>query len=164
MHLRVERIIYSSRWLLTPLYAGLILVLFAYVVRMVLKLAQLFNELLTISDSEFLLNALCIIEMVMVANFLVMVIIGGFALFIQQLSDHDRLGELKWLDHMTPGGLKLKLKLIMSLLGVSSVHLLEALVNAEHLDNQHLARLVVVHLVFIISTIAIAWTNRLSSH
>jgi uncharacterized protein (TIGR00645 family) len=162
MHLRVERIIYSSRWLLTPLYVGLILVLFAYVVRMVLKLAQLFHELLTISDSEFLLNALCIIEMVMVANFLVMVIIGGFALFIQQLSDHDRLGELKWLDHMTPGGLKLKL--IMSLLGVSSVHLLEALVNAEHLDNQHLARLVVVHLVFIISTIAIAWTNRLSSH
>lgn len=162
MHLRVERVIYSSRWLLMPLYASLILVLFAYVVRMVLKVADLLMCLTAISDSDFLLTALRAIEMAMMANFLVMVIIGGFALFIQQLSDQDRLGELKWLAHMTPGGMKLKL--IMSLLGVSSVHLLEALVNAEHLDNYHLTRLVVVHLVFIVSTMAIAWTNRLNSH
>lgn len=157
MSTRIEKIIYASRWLLAPIYLGLALGLLLYGVRFVAELWHLFQDVLTVSDEKMLLSVLHLIEIAMLANFMIMVIIGGFALFVKQL--RGEAAQLQWLDHIDPGVLKLKMS--MSLLGVSSVHLLEAFVNAASVTTETLTKLIVIHLVFVASTVAIAFVNRI---
>lgn len=158
MNNKVEKVMLLSRWLLLPMYLGLSVALLVYSVRFGVQTGALLWNSLSYTDNEILLAVLHLLHIIMVSHLIVMIMIGGYALFIREADDDKALPKLRWIGHIDPGALKVKMS--MSMIGVSSIHLLEAFVNSHHESAEHLTKLIVVHLVFVVSTMAIAWVNR----
>src|SRR5262245_40339437 len=81
----LPQIIFSSRWLQLPLYLGLIVAQFVYVVLFVKELWHLVHGALNLSEQEIMLIVLALIDVVMISNLLIMVIVGGYETFVSRL-------------------------------------------------------------------------------
>lgn len=163
MTAQLEKIIYGGRLLLLPMYLGLIIALVAYALRFCMQAVDLLWNSVSFTDNQILVSVLHLLDIIMVSHLIVMIMIGGYVLFISTSCCDDlpvtpNLPKLKWLGHINPGALKVKMS--MSILGVSNIHLLEAFVNANSESAGYLTKLIIMHLVFVISTMAVAWVNR----
>ncbi|MCB9467397.1 MAG: TIGR00645 family protein [Cyanobacteriota/Melainabacteria group bacterium] len=152
-----SKVIFSSRWLLAPIYMGLSAVLVIYGYKFFRKLYYLFDQLSTFSDKDLTLEVLHLLDIVMLANLTIMITIGSYTLFIRRLTIRDSRDRLSWLDHIDAGALKVKLG--MALIGVSSIHLLEAFIKADELAMETFLKMTGIHLVFVVSTLVIAWIS-----
>lgn len=163
MKLQFDKIVFGGRFLLLPMYLALSVTLAVYTLRFSMQTFELLYHAVSYSDTQILVAVLHLLDIIMVSHLIVMIMIGGYVLFIRstfedELPEASRVPRLKWLGHIDPGTLKVKMS--MSILGVSSIHLLEAFVNAANQSTETLVKLVVVHLVFVVSTVAIAWVNK----
>lgn len=143
-----------GRWIIAPLYAGLLVTGLLLTYKFYFRLLELIKTASTLSGTELILGVLHLIDIVMVANLLVVTMVGGYSLFVQRIDDLNTRNHLTWLQHFEPGALKVKLG--MALIGISSIHLLEAFIDIKEKTVMELAGLVTIHLVFVISTVAIA--------
>lgn len=179
-------LIFSSRWLQLPLYLGLIVAQGVYVVLFVKELWHLIHGAASLGEQEIMLIVLGLIDVVMISNLLVMVIVGGYETFVSRLRLEGHPDQPEWLSHVNAS--VLKVKLAMAIIGISSIHLLKTFIAAGTLDglpfcspeqiaaikdvtttSPHCNRLTpagvmwqtIIHCVFILSAIGIAWTDRL---
>ncbi|MES2693615.1 MAG: TIGR00645 family protein [Verrucomicrobiota bacterium] len=167
----LERSIFASRWLQAPLYAGLIIAQSIYVYQFFVELWHLLHSAVT---GEFdktiaadlptfiMLNVLGLIDVVMIANLLIMVIIGGYETFVSRLHLDDHADQPEWLSHVNAG--MLKVKLATALISISSIHLLKTFItvnNGGPVSNDGVMWQVVIHIVFVFSALALAWTDKL---
>jgi hypothetical protein len=155
----IEGFIFWSRWLQAPLYLGLIVAQGVYVYQFMLELAHLVAGAGSLEESQIMLIVLGLIDVVMVANLLVMVIIGGYETFVSRLDLDNHPDQPEWLSHVNAG--VLKVKLATALIGISSIHLLKTFINAEHLADRVIIAQASLHVMFLISAIAIAVTDRI---
>jgi uncharacterized protein (TIGR00645 family) len=154
--------IFWSRWLQAPLYIGLIIAQGVYVYRFMVELWHLVSTASTIQETEIMLIVLGLIDVVMIANLLVMVIVGGYETFVSRLELEGHPDQPEWLSHVNAG--VLKVKLATAIIGISSIHLLKTFINAPSLDDKTLLWQTVIHLAFVVSALAIAWTERITHH
>ena len=154
-------LIFSSRWLQAPLYVGLILALAAYVYRFLNELFYLFFELNGPNDTSIMLGVLGLIDVVMIANLLIMVIMGGYETFITSLGIEKHPDQPEWLDHLDAGAMKIKLAL--ALIGISSIHLLRTFIDPTKYSNAAISWQVGIHVTLLVSALTIAFANRLLS-
>ncbi len=165
--------IFLSRWLQAPLYVGLILAQAVYVYRFLLELWHLIGFALLshpapastpqgVTDPEtiVMLSVLGLIDVVMIANLLIMVIVGGYETFVSRLHLKDHPDQPEWLSHVNAG--ILKVKLATALIGISSIHLLKTFINAGNLETKMMLWQVIIHVTFVASAIALAWIDRLT--
>jgi uncharacterized protein (TIGR00645 family) len=152
--------IFMSRWLQAPLYLGLIIAQAVYVYRFMVELWHLVSTANTIQETEIMLVVLGLIDVVMIANLLVMVIVGGYETFVSKLRLQGHPDQPEWLSHVNAG--VLKVKLATAIIGISSIHLLKTFINAPALDDKTLLWQTVIHLAFVVSAVAIALTERLA--
>ena len=152
--------IFMSRWLQAPLYLGLIVAQGVYVYRFMVELWHLVSSVHAIQETEIMLIVLGLIDVVMIANLLVMVIVGGYETFVSRLELQGHPDQPEWLSHVNAG--VLKVKLATAIIGISSIHLLKTFINAPSLDDKTLLWQTVIHLAFVLSAIAIAYTERLT--
>lgn len=155
----LERFIFWSRWLQAPLYLGLIVAQGVYVYKFGVELAHLVTGAATLGESDIMLIVLGLIDVVMVANLLVMVIIGGYETFVSKLDLEGHPDQPEWLSHINAG--VLKIKLATALIGISGVHLLKSFINAEKVDDRVIMWEVIIHIVFIVSALLMALTDRI---
>jgi uncharacterized protein (TIGR00645 family) len=155
----METFIFWSRWLQAPLYLGLIVAQGVYVYQFMHELAILVTKAGSLSESEVMLIVLGLIDVVMIANLLIMVIIGGYETFVSRLDLEDHPDQPEWLSHVNAG--VLKVKLAIALISISSIHLLRTFINAPHMEDRVVIIQVAIHLSFLISAIAIAWTDKI---
>lgn len=155
------KFIFSSRWLQAPLYLGLIIALAAYVYRFIRELLHLFLELNAPNDNAIMLGVLGLIDVVMIANLLIMVIMGGYETFIASLGIEKHPDQPEWLDHIDAGAMKVKLAL--ALIGISSIHLLRTFIDPTQYSNVAIGWQVGIHVTLLVSALAIAFANRLLS-
>jgi len=155
----MESFIFWSRWLQAPLYLGLIAAQGVYVYQFMHELAILVTRAGSLTENEVMLIVLGLIDVVMIANLLVMVIIGGYETFVSKLDLEGNPDQPEWLSHVNAG--VLKVKLATALIGISSIHLLKTFINAAHLDDRVIIAQVGIHLAFLVSAIAIAWTDKM---
>jgi uncharacterized protein (TIGR00645 family) len=169
----VGSLIFLSRWLQAPLYFGLILAQAVYVYRFLLELWHLFGFSLLnhsaptstpqgVIDPEtiVMLSVLGLIDVVMIANLLIMVIVGGYETFVSRLRLEGHPDQPEWLSHVNAG--ILKVKLATALIGISSIHLLKTFINAGNLEVKMMTWQVIIHVTFVFSAIALAWIDRLT--
>ncbi|MDH5614431.1 MAG: YqhA family protein, partial [Gammaproteobacteria bacterium] len=78
----MAKMIFWSRWLQAPLYLGLILAQGVYVYHFMVELFHLVQKATKIGETEIMLIVLGLIDVVMIANLLIMVIIGGYETFV----------------------------------------------------------------------------------
>ncbi len=157
----IASIIFFSRWLQAPLYFGLIVAQGVYVYHFMLELWHLIAKATTITENELMLAVLALIDVVMIANLLIMVIVGGYETFVSRLNLKDHPDEPEWLSHVNAG--VLKVKLATALIGISSIHLLQTFINASKLPEHVMMWQVIIHLTFVVSAVIMAWTDKISS-
>ncbi|MDH7795473.1 MULTISPECIES: TIGR00645 family protein [unclassified Beijerinckia] len=162
--------IFGSRWLQLPLYLGLIAAQVVYVILFMKELWHLITHATSFSEQEIMLVVLALIDVVMISNLLVMVIVGGYETFVSRLNLSGHPDEPEWLSHVNAG--VLKIKLAMAIIGISSIHLLRTFIEAGNLGtagrttNYTEAGIMwqtIIHALFILSAIGIAYVERLSA-
>jgi uncharacterized protein (TIGR00645 family) len=158
-HKTLGSFIFLSRWLQAPLYFGLILAQGVYVYHFLIELWHLLHEASTITETDIMLTVLGLIDVVMIANLLIMVIVGGYETFVSRLHLEGHPDQPEWLSHVNAG--VLKVKLATALIGISSIHLLKSFIEAERLAPHVLMWQVIIHATFVLSAFALAWTDRL---
>ena len=182
-------LIFSSRWLQLPLYLGLILAQGVYVVLFLKELWHLVHDALALSEQAIMLMVLGLIDVVMISNLLIMVIVGGYETFVSRMRLEEHPDQPEWLSHVNAS--VLKVKLAMAIIGISSIHLLKSFIevgalggNLPFCSPELLAQIAdevvlgsgkscttltttgvmwqtIIHGMFIVSAIGIAWTDRL---
>ena len=174
-------LIFSSRWLQLPLYLGLIVAQGVYVFLFLKELWHLIHDAGSLSEQGIMLIVLGLIDVVMISNLLVMVIVGGYETFVSRLNLEGHPDQPEWLSHVNAS--VLKVKLAMAIIGISSIHLLKTFIEAGQLGlplcTPELAAAnalctkatatgvmwqTIIHCVFILSAIGIAWTDRLMAN
>lgn len=155
----MEQFIFWSRWLQAPLYIGLIVAQCAYVYQFMHELAHLVGRIGELSEAETMLIVLGLIDVVMIANLLIMVIIGGYETFVSRLDLEGHPDQPEWLSHVNAGVLKIKLS--TAIIGISSIHLLKTFINAGNMPEQTIKWQVIIHIVFLVSALAMAWTDKI---
>lgn len=165
----IEWGIFASRWLLAPLYLGLIAGQIAFSVTFFQELWHLAHGVMqgALNEREVIALVLTLLDMIMVANLVIMVLIGGYATFVSKLDlDHEK-DRPEWLDHIDPG--TLKTKLAGALVSISGIHLLQSFTTLYFKDptvgdlsagaEHRLAWQVGIHVAFIITTLMLAWSD-----
>lgn len=153
------QLIFWSRWLQAPLYLGLIVAQCVYVYLFGKELVHLVSGADELGETGIMLMVLGLIDVVMIANLLIMVIIGGYETFVSRLNIREHPDQPEWLSHVNAATMKIKLS--MALIGISSVHLLKTFINAENMTEVTMKWQVIIHITFIISAIAMAYTDRI---
>jgi len=158
----LPRWIFMSRWLQAPLYIGLIVAQGVYVWQFWTELVHLISMITVkdISETEIMLIVLGLIDVVMISNLLVMVIVGGWETFVSRLELEKHPDQPEWLSHVNAG--VLKVKLATAIIGISSIHLLKTFINAAHYDEKTLLWQTMIHLTFVVSALAIAYTEKIT--
>ena len=183
----LPNLIFASRWLQLPLYLGLIVAQCVYVFLFGKELWHLIHRAPGLGEQEIMLIVLGLIDVVMISNLLVMVIVGGYETFVSRLRLEGHPDQPEWLSHVNAS--VLKVKLAMAIIGISSIHLLKTFIAvgplnglpfcppemvataAANLGEGRCSALTadgvlwqtLIHIVFILSAIGIAWTDRLMS-
>ena len=182
--------IFTSRWLQAPLYLGLIVAQVIYVVVFMVELIHLGGGVLEsflhpgehgieIEEATIMLGVLGLIDVVMIANLLIMVIIGGYETFVSKIHIDGHPDQPEWLSHVNAN--VLKVKLAMAIIGISSIHLLKTFIEVGDLAARGstpssgqtsitgetytwdgVLWQVLIHMVFIVSAVALAWIDRIS--
>ncbi|WP_202801755.1 TIGR00645 family protein [Rhodovulum sp. PH10] len=160
-------LIFGSRWLQLPLYVGLIVAQGVYVVLFLKELWHLVAHSFDFTEQQIMLLVLGLIDVVMISNLLVMVIVGGYETFVSRLRLEGHPDQPEWLSHVNAS--VLKIKLAMAIIGISSIHLLRTFIEAGGLSSARAAVTTegvmwqtIIHCVFILSAIGIAYVDRLS--
>ena len=154
-----SQLIFWSRWLQAPLYFGLIVAQGVYVYHFMIELVHLVQKATSIGEEEIMLIVLGLIDVVMIANLLIMVIIGGYETFVSRLNLKEHPDQPEWLSHVNAA--TMKIKLAMALIGISSIHLLKTFINAHNMEYNTIMWQVVIHVTFLLSAIAMAYTDRI---
>ncbi|MDP2065697.1 MAG: YqhA family protein [Burkholderiaceae bacterium] len=179
----LPRLIFASRWLQLPLYLGLILAQGVYVVHFLVELLHLIEAafgsqtalqalissigykttapITSLNETVIMLVVLALIDVVMISNLLIMVIVGGFETFVSRMDLEGHRDQPEWLSHVNAS--VLKVKLATAIIGISSIHLLKTFINADNYTDRVLIAQTVIHIAFLLSAMAIAYTDKLMS-
>jgi uncharacterized protein (TIGR00645 family) len=162
----LQKLIFSSRWLQLPLYLGLIVAQGVYVVLFMKELWHLISHATSLNEQLIMLAVLGLIDVVMISNLLVMVIVGGYETFVSRLNLQRHPDQPEWLSHVNAS--VLKVKLAMAIIGISSIHLLKTFIDIGTLGSEGsryteagVMWQTIIHTIFIISAIGIAYTDKL---
>ena len=173
--------IFASRWLQLPLYLGLIAAQGVYVFHFWVELVHLLEaafgsqtalqalvssigyketaNVTSLNETIIMLVVLALIDVVMISNLLIMVIVGGYETFVSRMNLESHPDQPEWLSHVNAS--VLKVKLATAIIGISSIHLLKTFINAANYDVKVLMWQTIIHIVFLMSALAIAYTDKL---
>jgi uncharacterized protein (TIGR00645 family) len=175
---------FASRWLQLPLYLGLILAQCVYVFHFWVELKDLVLAAMgnedalqhifqavavpgaplpnKLNETTIMLVVLGLIDVVMISNLLIMVIVGGYETFVSRMYLEGHPDQPEWLSHVNAS--VLKTKLAMAIIGISSIHLLKTFINAASYTEKVLVAQTGIHVVFLLSAMAIAYTDRIMTN
>lgn len=158
-----EYLIFASRWIQAPMYLGLVFGSGLYLIKFFEELIHTTNHLYEWSEVTVMLRILGLIDASMVLNLLIIVIVGGYSIFTSKIDFDEQEDRPQWLDHLDAG--RLKIKLATSLASISGVHLLKTFIDIHSQtkkaeDLEALKYEIIIHLVFIVSALLLAWVEQ----
>lgn len=156
----LEVLIFGSRWLLAPFYLGLVLALALLMVKFGEEFIHFAPLVFTASGSDVIIGLLSLIDVVMVANLLIIIVFAGYENFVSQINTGGHEDRPSWMGHV--GFAELKMKLIGSIVAISGIELLKAFMHVESMTNDQLAWKVGLHMTFVISGLLFALGDRIS--
>jgi uncharacterized protein (TIGR00645 family) len=164
---RFETLLFASRWLMAPMYLGLVLAIIMMVVIFGNELLRVLPNVLTMTPSSGILVVLTLIDLTLTANLLLIVIFSGYENFVSKFDVDDGGDRPDWMGKVDFSGLKMKL--IASIVAISAVHLLKRFMEigdpnaAKPVTDSDLFWLTVVHMSFVASGLMLAamdWLNE----
>lgn len=156
----LEAMIFGSRWLLAPIYVGLIGGLVFLLGKFVQEFLHIIPNFLTLSETDIILAVLTLVDISLAGNLLLMVIFAGYENFVSKIDTKDSEDRPEWMGKVDYSGLKLKM--IASIVAISAIQLLKAFLHVGDLTQRDLAWMIGLHMTFIVSGVLLALMDRLA--
>lgn len=151
----IEWMIYTSRWLMAPVYLGLIVALGILIITFFRELYIQVPQVLTMDETDIILLVLTLVDLSLAGNLVLIILFSGYENFVSKMErahkDRDRP---EWMGTIDFSGLKIKL--IASIVAISGIHLLKVFMNLANYTEQQLMWYTIIHVVFIFSGVCIA--------
>jgi uncharacterized protein (TIGR00645 family) len=158
----LESWIFNSRWIMAPLYIGLIISLALLVFKFVIVLYEFVVHAWSLSESSLIVSVLSLIDLALMGNLILIVVFSGYVNFVSRI---DPVGHPDWPEWMAKIGFgSLKQKLLSSIVAISAIEVLKAFMDIEaNINGDKMMWLIAVHLAFVFSTLLLAWSDRMTA-
>jgi uncharacterized protein (TIGR00645 family) len=159
----LEAVLFNSRWLMAPFYLGLVVSLAVLLYKFVLLLIEFVLHAASAKESDIILGVLSLIDVSLTGNLILIVVFSGYENFVSRIDPRGHPDWPEWMTKVDFAGLKQKL--LASIVAISAIQVLKAFMNIDAtFDAQKLGWLAGIHLVFVVSTLFIVWSDRLGDH
>jgi uncharacterized protein (TIGR00645 family) len=151
----IEKVIFGGRWLLAPLYVGLLLGLIPLLYRFFKDFVSLF-QLASSSDMHHItLKVLELLDTVLLGNLIIIIIFAGYENFVSKINVAEESEDRPhWMGRVDYSGLKIKL--IGSLVAISVIELLKDFMQEASFDPHREMWRIGIHLTFVVSGVLFA--------
>lgn len=161
----LEKAIFASRWVLAPFYLGLAASLFLLLIKFAQELWHMAAHAFSSTESEAILGVLSLVDLALTGSLLIIVIFSGYENFVSKIDHSNHRDWPEWMGTIDFSALKLKL--LSSIVAISAIQLLKqfmspASITAE--NDRMIFWLVVIHVVFVVSSVMLALSDRIASH
>jgi uncharacterized protein (TIGR00645 family) len=155
----LESLLFNSRWLMAPFYLALVISLAVLLYKFSLLLFEFILHVQSAKESDVILGVLSLIDVTLTGNLVLIVVFSGYENFVSRIDPGDHPDWPEWMTKVDFAGLKQKL--MASIVAISAVQVLKAFMNMDTVfDPQKLGWLVGVHLVFVVSALLLALSDR----
>lgn len=158
----MESILFSSRWILAPFYVGLAFSLIVLLIKFASELIHIATHAFTATESEVILGVLALIDLTLTGSLIIIVIFSGYENFVSRIDHGDHADWPEWMGKIDFSGLKLKL--LSSIVAISAIQLLKQFMSISKVSDRDIMWLVIVHVVFVVSSVLLALSDRLTVH
>ena len=156
----LEKTLFASRWLLAPFYLGLAVGVGILLIKFMQELFQLAMISISGSESDVILGVLTLVDLALTGSLLLIVIFSGYENFVSKI---DHSGHKDWPEWMgTIDFTALKIKLLGSIVAISAIQLLKQFMAVKTASDRELMWYVIIHVVFVVSSVLLAVSDRLS--
>lgn len=156
----LERFLFASRWLLAPFYVMLVAALGVLLLKAAQELLHFVGHAFTATESDVILGVLALIDLTLTGSLIVIVIFSGYENFVSRIDPGQTEDWPEWMGKIDFTGLKLKL--LSSIVAISAIQVLKAFMNVKNTSDRDLMWLVGIHMVFVVSGLIMALTDRFS--
>ena len=157
----LESVLFNSRWLMAPFYFGLVISLAVLLYKFGLLLYEFILHAPQAKESDIILGVLSLIDVTLTANLILIVVFSGYENFVSRIDPDEHPDWPAWMTKVDFAGLKQKL--LASIVAISAIQVLKAFMHLDSAyDSNRLAWLIGIHLVFVVSTLLLALSDRLS--
>lgn len=157
----LERGLFLSRWLMAPIYVGLVGGLLLLLISFAQELIHLFAQVPNLTQSDVILGILSLIDLSLAGNLVLIVIFSGYENFVSKMDTGAHEDQPEWKGDVDFSALKLKL--IASIVAISGIHLLKIFMDVGKTSTEQLQWMVIIHLVFVISGVLLALMDRIAA-
>jgi uncharacterized protein (TIGR00645 family) len=156
----LETILFACRWLLAPFYLGLAISIGILLIKFAQELFHLAAQAFVASESDSILGVLTLVDLALTGSQLLIVIFSGYENFVSKI---DHTSHRDWPEWMgTIDFTALKIKLLGSIVAISAIQLLKQFMAARTASDRELTWYVIIHVVFVVSSVLLALSDRLS--
>ena len=160
---QIERGLFASRWLMAPMYVGLVGALLVLMAKFLQGLGEFAMHAWSASEAQTVLAILSLIDLTLAGNLLLIVIFSGYENFVSKIDVGDHEDQPDWKGKVDFAGLKIKL--IASIVAISGIHLLKIFMDIVKYSDRDIMWMVIIHVVFVASGVMLAWMDKIhSSH
>jgi uncharacterized protein (TIGR00645 family) len=156
----LANLLIASRWLMAPLYLGLLVALAVVVVAFFRELAGTIGTFTDLHRDGVILATLQLIDLVLVGNLVLIVIGAGLDTVVSRRVADTQAARPEWMGKDDFAGLKLKV--VASIIAIAAVDLLESFVEIDTVDKRGLVWQIAVFMAFVIAGLLLAWMDRLA--
>lgn len=156
----IEKLLYSSRWLMAPIYLGLSFILIALGIKFFQEIFHLLPNILSIKEVDLILVTLSLIDISLVGGLIVMVMFSGYENFVSRLDVDEQDDKLGWLGKLDASSLKNKVA--ASIVAISSIHLLKVFMNTENIANEKIKWYFLLHITFVLSAFIMGYLDKIT--
>jgi len=158
---RFEHLIFSSRWLMAPVYLGLVVAMMVLLVKFAKEIWHLIINIGSASGSDIIVGVLSLVDIALIMNLLIIIIFSGYENFVSKMEDlHSHRDRPDWMGSI--GFADLKIKVIGSIVAISGIELLKAFVAVDEYTDREMAWMLGIHFTFVLSGVLYAVMDRLS--
>jgi uncharacterized protein (TIGR00645 family) len=156
----IEFVIFNSRWILAPFYLGLAASLVVLLIKFTAELVHIAAHAFTSTESEVILGVLSLVDLALTGSLLIIVILSGYENFVSRIDLSDHKDWPSWMGTIDFSALKLKL--LSSIVAISAIQLLKQFMSINTVSDRDLMWLVIVHAVFVLSSVLLALSDRIA--
>ncbi len=154
----IEHGLFASRWLMAPFYIGLVGSLVIMLYSFITELIYLFSNLQGITPDKAILGVLSLIDLSLGGNLILIVIFSGYENFVSKFDIGDHKDRPEW--QGTVDFFALKLKIVSSVVAISSIYLLKIFMHVSDVSNNEIMWATIIHIVFIVSALLLAFMDK----
>lgn len=157
----LEQVLFRSRWLMAPFYVGLVISLLVLLFKFGHELLHFVTHAVAATESDIILGVLTLVDLTFTGNLVLIVIFSGYENFVSKIDPNGHPDWPEWMTQVDFAGLKQKL--LASIVAISAISLLKAFMNLKpDTDPSYLTWLVIIHVVFVVSSLVLAFSDKIS--